>query len=418
MYGEEINLNPNLKAPTVTTLGGAKRNADQNFDYFKNGGCVKTRPVMIKSGQVLKSRTWLQRAADNTYEAYGAFEAAYDVTISGSLAAGETLTVAGVIFTASGAVTHDEVALAFATYSDLQVSGNSADLTTNPDTSIGVWTGTWSGLWRFAVKEDSLQDATANTILIVSSASPASLVTALAAPTESGGLTISTTLKAVPGETLIYLSGSALPNTGSINIGGRIFTAGASTATVREIVAAFVADSVVGGAGVGALSGTNAGYTFSTDTGSNVLRVAPNTNNTTLLPVNISIAGATALQLSATLAPKAQRQVAGLLLTDVNATAGNTLAEMYTEISVWMEGCNWEYTPGVPTTTLPAGVTDNFDGLDYVVNGDGTVTQCSAYFTGVTNYLDALAFIENSAGGTEFKIASWDLTLGEKRNVR
>jgi hypothetical protein len=419
MYGEEINLNPNLKGVTVTSLGGARRNADQRFDYFKNGGCVETRPVNIKAGQVLKARTWLQRGTDNTYEAYGSFEESYALTISGSMVAGETATIAGITLTANSALTHDKVATAFAVYSDLQVNGKIANVGTNPDTAVGTWTGTWTGLWHFAVDVSSILDATANTVLLISSTSPASLVTALAAPSETSGLTFSTALKSVPGETSIYFSGTGLLNTHAITIGGVTATAGA-TLSPAAMVAAFAALGSASTATVTSItfSGTNGGYTFSSDTNANVLRVVPNTSNTTMVPVNIASTAATGAEMQVTLAPTAQRQVAGMLAIDVNATAGTTLSEMYVELSAWYEGCLWKYTPGVPSITLPAGVTDNFDGVDYVVNGDGTVTQCSPYYTGVSNYLDALAFIENTAGGTEFSLASWDLTLGEKRDVR
>lgn len=417
MYGiDRYITNPGLGGAAVSAFGGMKRGPDQRFDYFFVDGHTETTPVKLAAGQILKARTWLQRNAAGEAEAYGAFETAYALTIDGTWVSGETAVIAGITLTLTADATDEEIVAAFAAYSDLQKAGQSASIGTTPETSIGIWTGTWTGSWTFAVDENSLDDSATASRLIVSSTVPLTQVTALATPTETAASgTIAVALKSSAGEAILAFSGTNLPNAGTVTIGGVVFTAGASTATPAQIVAAFVAGSVAGGSGVGALSGTNAGFTFSAATGSNLLKVSANSSNTTPTLLNVQTSATTA-QLNIMQAPVTNKKVIGMLVYDINANSAAAWTSMFTEAHVYFEGCKWENTPGLPATTPAVGQEDTYEGVDYVVNGDGTVSQCSAYYTGINDYSSALQFIENSAGGTEFKITSWELTPGEKRN--
>ena len=415
-------VNPGIQTGVTNALGGFNRLNDKKYSYFKaddGDSDYPTRPIILAAGQVLRKGTLLQKGRNGTFEAYGSFYQSSVINISGALAATETLTIAGVIFTANGAVTSLQAAKAFENYFNLKQAGASAqDILDDQYTSLGTWSGTYSGTFDLIVDVASIADAdgVASINVVVSSKAAGTPVTAATA-SENGGLTITNTVKGIPGKATVVFNGASFANTNTIIIGGVTFTAGSAGATPEQIVAAFVAGSVAGGSTVGVLSGTNTGWTFVAEAGSRELTAISTTANTTA--GELIVGGTQTAQINVIPVVGAETKVYGILTHDVNATAVDTPASMFIEGDFWyvkddpsVVSVRWYYVPGVPSTNLGAGVTiDDNGAVDFVANADGTYTACSYYNTGVTSFLQALDLMQNSVG--EFNLRSSELKQGE-----
>ena len=188
---------------------------------------------------------------------------------------------------------------------------------------------------------------------------------------------------------------TALTSGQTIIFGGLTFTAGASGATIAQLVtswsgiAAGTAAASITWAVGGTFSGTLTGW--STEAYNSISVVfnsnAPLTNTSPDLAVT-GTPGASAVTITKTDGSTTFNKVAGVLLYDVDASSADVVAEVYKEASFWADALVWAIDTTQDTITKP----------------DGTTVACSAYNTGAFGTSTAAnllkkKFVEN----TEFE---------------
>lgn len=442
--GNTIFVNPNAGPSGKSPLGGAQRWPDKFHTWFKrdNATCdFLNRRIVVAKGQVLKRGTLLQSTPTGKQIAHGSFIQNSTVLLSGTVAVADTVTIAGITLTLTSAATPEQVARAFAAYAEINSDLISADdaaalLASNPAFSIGTFSA-WVPGWNLTVDEHTVveynlgENTDGGSVpaigLIASSVGYVAATNAFPTATASAaGLTISTIVNSIPGTVNVAFAGT-LANTHTVTIGGVIFTAGSAGATAAQIVAALATvaagaagstGTVAGGATVGALTGTNAGWTFTAEDNSTILQASASSGNSVFGVLATATTATNAAELSISASQSlATAPITGILMFDVNASADDAGAVMYTTGDFWAEGLQWENHPLPAGVAVPApggaGFTGQLNGYDYVVNGDGTVTACSAYWTGVQTLLDAQKLLENTAGNAWFNVGSWQERAGE-----
>ena len=463
--GNTIYVNPNAGPTGLSPLGGAQRFPDKRWSWFKRDNATsdyKTRRIVLAAGQVLKKGTFLQSLPNGEMIAHGAFTQNSTVLLSNTgMSAGDTLKIGNITYTAAQALTPLQIANAFAAYSinntegypTLSAAQNTANLTALSPT-LGSFSA-WVPGWNYTVDQNSVQQyglnepatgtagLTANTTvgiaLIAEStgyvSSAGAFANAVYTAASTSTLTVATFYDSIPGNASIQATGS-LTSAQTAVIGGITFTAAAGGATAAQVLSAIsliasgalsttgtftnglvtvtsgAVTATVGGTSLGALTGTNAGWNFAIGFGSSVL-------NATATPIN-STNGIIATSGSLTLLigqSNVTALISGLLAFDVNASSAPTVAQSFIDGDFWAEGLQWNNHPLPSTVTVPtpggAGYTGQTNGYDYVVNGDGTITACTAYWTGVNTLLDAQKFLENLSGTVWFTLGSWQEKAGE-----
>lgn len=463
--GNTIFVNPNAGQTGASPLGGAQRFPDRRWSWFKRDNATsdyKTRRIVLAAGQVLKKGTFLQSLPNGEMIAHGAFTQNSTVLLSNTgMSAGDTLKIGNITYTAVQALTPLQIANAWAAYSinntdgypALSAAQNTANLAALSPT-LGTFSA-WIPGWNYTVDQNSVQQYQLNEPATGTAGLAANTTVGIALIAESTGyvagagafanavytaaststLTVATFYDSVPGYVTIQATGSLTSGQTAV-IGGITFTAAAGGATAAQALSAIslitsgavsttgtftngfvtvtagAVTATVGGTSLGALTGTNAGWTFATGFGSSILTaIATPVNNANGI---ISASGnlTTVVGQSNSTAP-----VAGLLVIDTNATSGATTTQSYVDGDFWAEGLQWNNHPLPSTVTVPApggaGYTGQNNGYDYVVNGDGTATACTAYWTGVNTLLDAQKFLENVAGNVWYTIGSWQEKAGE-----
>ncbi len=139
---------------------------------------------------------------------------------------------------------------------------------------------------------------------------------------------------------------------------GLTFTAGTNGTTIDQLVKAF------DGLSAGYTGGTVTGGVFTgTLTGYDVAKVDADSvvfNSTTANIDAVNVANATGtgtVTISITAGDTTFAPVAGVLLYDVDASAGDVVAEAYTKASFWADAINWQSDPLADTITLADGTT-------------------------------------------------------------
>lgn len=156
-----------------------------------------------------------------------------------------------------------------------------------------------------------------------------------------------------------------------LTLGGLSFTAGGSTVSAKDLAAAWasIADGGAGGTFTyGTFSGALTGWDTNAvdddlDTTVVFNSVATNTNPTDLLASGTGAASAT---LDIVQGNTVIEEISGVLLFDVDATAVDVEATVFTKASFWAEALVWAVNPAVDTILL----------------ADGTEVACTAYNTG------------------------------------
>lgn len=180
--------------------------------------------------------------------------------------------------------------------------------------------------------------------------------------------------------------------TGSVSAGDTVIAGGltltASAAmTIAEVVKAFVSGST----SKGAFSGT-ATYDFHANTENTILYASSKQFGTDVTNFAVTGTAVSATHLVPTTTVSAQAggtaTYAGLLTSDVDATAGDVEAQVYVSGNFWASYINW----GVDVA------------VDTVTNADGTVVACTAYDTGAYSQLMQQKVMERGAAGCEFAI--------------
>ncbi|MCX6733057.1 MAG: hypothetical protein NTV98_05975 [Candidatus Roizmanbacteria bacterium] len=465
--GNTIYVNPNAGPTGLSPLGGAQRFPDKRYSWFKRDNATsdyKTRRIVLAAGQVLKRGTWLQSTPQGTMIAHGAFLQNSTVLLSGTgMSAGDTLKIGNITYTAAQSLTPLQVAQAWRAYSVNNTEGYPASSAAQNTASLAALAPTlgsfsaWVPGWNYTIDENSIQQyalgtpttgtagLAANTVvgiaLIAQSSSYISAVGAFAnavyTAASTSTLTVNTFYDSIPGQATIQATGS-LTSTQTAVIGGITFTAAVGGATAAQVLSAIslipsgalsTASTLTNGlvtvtastgavtlnatsASLGTLTGTNAGWTFQIGFGSSVLTAISTPVNSTNGILSASGNLTFNVGQSNTVAT-----VAGLLLMDTNASTGAVTTQMFIDGDFWAEGIQWDNHPLPSTVNVPipggAGYTGQNNGYDYVVNGDGTVTACTPYWTGVNTLLDAQKFLENTAGNTFFTLGSWQSKAGE-----
>lgn len=99
----------------------------------------------------------------------------------------------------------------------------------------------------------------------------------------------------------------------------------------------------------------------------------------------------------------AKAEIAGVLLYDVDASAGDVKAEVYKKASFWSHGLNW-YTDSTATTG------------EVFTKADGTTVAYTAYNIGITgSQPEAMLLMKKFVEGTNFEPLGF-LSEGEKAN--
>ncbi len=183
-------------------------------------------------------------------------------------------------------------------------------------------------------------------------------------------------------ESALVTFNAALAAAGTITVGttGIVFTAGASGATVEQIVNAVsvlvggdsttVANAALLAAGIPTTVGT---FTSGTAPAFNFNKVDVNTvvANSTAPGTNATDLAVTSSGTAPTVTKSADgtatfNKIAGMTVYDVNATSADVEAAVFIEASFYMQGPLWAVDTAVDT----------------VANADGTTTACTTYNTG------------------------------------
>lgn len=462
--GNTIFVNPNAGQTGASPLGGGQRFPDRRWSWFKRDNATsdyKTRRIVLAQGQVLKKGTFLQSLPNGEMVAHGAFTQNSTVLLTGAMSAGDTLKIGNITYTAAQSLTPLQIAQAWAAYSinntdgypALSAAQNTANLAALSPT-LGSFSA-WIPGWNYTIDANSVQEynlgladtgtagGSVNTQvgigLIAEStgyvSAAGAFTSAVYTAASTSTLTVSTFYDSIPGYATIQATGS-LTSAQTAVIGGITFTAAAGGATAAQVLSAIsliasgalsttgtfsngfvtvtagAVTATVGGTSLGALTGTNAGWNFAIGFSNSVLTAVSTPVNSTNGIISASGSLTFIVGQSNSTAP-----VAGLLAIDTNASAVATSTQIYVDGDFWAEGLQWNNHPLPSTVTVPtpggAGFTGQTNGYDYVVNGDGTVTACTAYWTGVDTLLDAQKFLENVAGNVWYTIGSWQEKSGE-----
>lgn len=183
--------------------------------------------------------------------------------------------------------------------------------------------------------------------------------------------------------------GGTVANTDTVIMGGLTLSVTASM-TAAEVRAAFIAQSTTKGTFSGTLTGwelvadpssTVTLWAYSTTGLTNVTDFAVTGTNASLTKTVTTVAGSTTFQ-----------KPAGILAMDVDATSGDVVTSMYTEVYAYESEVIW----GVDVA------------VDTITKADGTTVACSTYNTGAVTPLLRKMYVEN----TEFEIVT--PTAGEE----
>jgi len=203
-------------------------------------------------------------------------------------------------------------------------------------------------------------------------------------------------------ESATVVFGTALTSGQTMILGGLTWTAGSAGTTVAQLATVFsgLADGVTAATATAALSvastvgtftaGSLSGYNTTYITTGKVRFDATVTGNVTDLAATGTGTGATVtvIQGGGTF-----NKIAGVLLFDVDASAGDVDATAYQEGSFWASALTWAVDPAI----------------DVVTKVDGTTVAVTAYNTGASNNLLKQKFVE----GTEFEPLGF-LSAGEQ----
>jgi len=183
----------------------------------------------------------------------------------------------------------------------------------------------------------------------------------------------------------------------TIILGGLTWTAGGSGTTAAQLATAFA--SIADSTGYADLADRTDGGSFTAGTLTGWDTQEVEADGITVLFTATTAAAMTDLADTGTgddptvtiVQYAASNKVAGLLAMDVNATSGDTEAQMYISGNFWEEAINWGVNVAVDT----------------VENSDGTTTACTAYETGCYTSLLRQKLVEQAAGGTNFQIGTF-----------
>lgn len=197
-----------------------------------------------------------------------------------------------------------------------------------------------------------------------------------------------------------------ITNTQTLILGGLTFTASAACPKA-DLVAAWAgltagmtatqanAANVTGKITTGTFtSGTFGNWnTYKSSTADSVVFVAtsPNTNVTDLADTGT----AADPTITTTAGTSVRKEIAGVLVYDVDASGGDVVAEAYIQASFWASALVWSATPN-----------------DTITLYDGTTKACTDYHTGAFTDLIKQQFVE----GSKFEELGF-LTAGETLNV-
>jgi hypothetical protein len=193
---------------------------------------------------------------------------------------------------------------------------------------------------------------------------------------------------------IVAASGLALTSAQTLIINGLTFTAGSAGATPAQLATAWagitsgMAAAAVPNAPattVGVFSGTfTAGFMTEPSTATSIVvnSTVPASDVTNIAAITGT--GAAAATLATVAGTATFNKIAGVLLYDVDASAGDVDATVYTEASFWASALNWATTPDEVFTKV-----------------DGTTIAFTAYNTGcegtsAASNLLKQKFVENS----------------------
>ena len=196
---------------------------------------------------------------------------------------------------------------------------------------------------------------------------------------------------------IAYIEFAAIDAAETIILGGLTWTAGGSGTTAAELANAWA--DIEDGTGYADLADRTTGGSFTAGTLTGWTTQADLVDTTTILVTATTAAAITDLADTGTgddptvtiTQYAAANKVAGLLAMDVDATSGDTEAQMYISGNFWEDAIVW----GVNTA------------VDIVTSYDGTEVACTAYETGCYTSLLRQKLIEQTAGGTEFLIGQF-----------
>jgi hypothetical protein len=441
-------MQPGTNPNTINPIGnaGLLRYPDRVDNIFKAPDAqmnIRTLEVEIAPGQVLRARTLLEQDPfSGLARAKGAIQQSWqvaftpDATTGFQMNPGDSITIAGVVFTASTQLGPRDVVDAFIAFGNALVENSTiyGSLTASQLTSsLAVAGGTFaygSMLMENGAPAYTFREVPENVILFAVGTlgtevleistnfyyAPNLTGVTLSQSIASLASTTALTSKAQGGKIYLQLNG-ALASTQTFSAFGLTFTATAA-ATAANIAASFLT-----GAGVnGNMTGTNQGWLFSSlDQTGNGLIVASQ-DPTTLAVANQSPVFSSS---NATLSYNVTYQydipgLIGILAQDVNTLTG-TYANMVCESQMYVEGnfywnaLKWENVPPPASGNgifVPQGVGvfnefNSVNGYDYVVNAGTDITPCTAYWTGVTSYKDAREIFRNATGNTYLRLSNF-----------
>jgi hypothetical protein len=333
--------------------------------YYRKSEDRVTKPAVIKSGQVLKARSFVQSDSIGKMIAHTGLAETALVTFA-TITTGQTLILGGLTFTAgSGSVTAAQL--------------------------VTIWSGIFNGMTA----------AQANAQILAAG------INATTVGTFTSGTFTGWNTKAYDVFSKVeFTSVSALINV--IDLG--LSTTASITATASQPGQAVLLTASTTGAangasiaGPGIPDGTTI-VSFSTNvsiTLSNNLTTAASTTAAAYTIYTAGMGTATAPTVTTVAGNASFSKIAGITLYDVDATAGDVSAEIWTEVSLWNDVIVW----AVDTT------------VDTITKYDGTTVACTAYNTGTFGYDKASTellrakFVE----ATEFEPLGF-LKLGEVSN--
>ena len=442
-----VGMQPGTNPNTINPVGnaGLLRYPDRVDEIFKASDpqmSIRTLEVEIAPNQVLRARTLLEQDPfSGLAKAKGAIQQSFQVALTPDSTAGiqlnpgDTITIAGIVFTATTALGPRDVVDAFVAFGNALVENSViyGSLTaTQLVNSLAVTGGTFNytsvmlenGAPAYTFREvpeniNLFAVGTLGTEVLEVSTNfyyAPNLTGVTATQTTALGSSVALTSKAQGGKIYLQLNG-ALAATQTFSAFGLTFTAtGAATA-------ANIAQSFLTGAGVnGNMTGTNQGWIFSSlDTTGNGLITAQQD------PTTLSVANQSPVFTSsnATLTYNVTYQydipgLIGILAHDVNTLTGPSAgmvmeAQMYVEGNFYWNALKWENVPPPASNNgifVPqgVGVWGNFpsvNGYDYVVNAGSDITPCTAYWTGVTSYKDAREIFRNATGNTYLRLSNF-----------
>lgn len=165
---------------------------------FYGAGCSSTKPMTVKSGQVLKKHSFVESDSSGNAIAHTGMSEKALLTFSGTMAAAKTIVVAGLTFTSTGIVSVADLVKAFSGIADGMVAAdiNAMNPVVNGSFTAGALTG-------YVTQKSSVT----NSVLFVSTGGALVNVTDLA---DSGNSTITSITVTPPPSSIKRIAGVLL----------------------------------------------------------------------------------------------------------------------------------------------------------------------------------------------------------------